>query len=340
LNTGAWTSPGNVTKFYGSLNDTSDKSTWNATNSIVYYPPGDYTGNIALNFSLTKIQSGKANIALATNVAITLTNSVTDTEYAVTQAYNYTEDLNLELVTSIIDNNALDDTYWINIKQISPDPTAYPANIIINSTTYTNNVLVSGTKSNLSGAKYYSPPADYIGNVLLTYTQIKNNYNGNITQASNIALNLTCTTVDDEYTITSLGTYNEDIFQGFGVAITDNDSRFNYWINVKQISPDPTMYPANLIIGAISGTNVWAYGSKTALNGSTKAFYPPGDYTGNITLVYTQIKNSYTGNIIQASNIALNFTNNFVSYSPIPLEAPVINTVFPLKSGMQKFQYA
>lgn len=38
--------------------------------------------------------------------------------------------------------------------------------------------------------------------------------------------------------------------------------------------------------------------------------------------------------------LALNLTNNLVSYSPIPLEAPVINTVFPEKSGLQEYQYA
>jgi hypothetical protein len=37
--------------------------------------------------------------------------------------------------------------------------------------------------------------------------------------------------------------------------------------------------------------------------------------------------------------LAFNLVKIFASYSPIPLEAPVMNTDFPEKSGLQNDQY-
>jgi hypothetical protein len=307
LVTGSWTSPGFPTRQWTSVNDTQVKSAWS---SVTYYPPQDYTGNILLGTTITKIQPGKANITLASNVATTLTNNTTHNEYEF-QENKYYNDLLNGFGLQITDlGSSSYDTYYLSIKQISPDPTVYPANIIIQGTDYGTIANVSGTRADINGwaDTWYSYP-DYIGDTVFGYTQIKNSYNGNITQASNVAVTYSNYPFANNYSISG-GTYIEDADRLIDFTITDADVRFdNYYINVKQISPDPTANVANIILGSSYGSNVTVYANRATINSLTKTITPPADWTTNIVLGYTQIKSTAFGNIIQADNVAITYTN-------------------------------
>ena len=309
LITGSWTSPGFNTRFFGSLlNDTSDKATWSAVNSIAYYPPADYTGAILLGTTITKIQPGKANITLASNVATTLTNSANHNEY-IFNTSTYGEALST-IDYDILDQDTSNPTYYVTLNQISPNPSTTPANIIVNSVDYGTTWSASGSKSSIvSLSKGFYVYPDYTGNVVFGLTQIKSSYNGNITQVSNVAITFTNSGIPAEYSLTG-GTYIEDADRNIDVTITDTDVRFtNYYINVRQISPDPSANVANIIVGTSYGTNVSLYANRATINSLTKTITPPADWTSNIVLGYTQIKSTSFGNIVQANNVAITYTN-------------------------------
>jgi len=307
LITGSWTSPGFGTRQWTSVNDTQVKSAWS---SVTYYPPQDYTGNILLGTTITKIQPGKANITLASNVATTLTNNTTHNEYEF-QENKYYNDLLNGFGLQITDlGSSSYDTYYLSIKQISPDPTVYPANIIIQGTDYGTIANVSGTRADINGwaDTWYSYP-DYVGNIVFGYTQIKNSYNGNITQANNVAVSYSNYPFANNFS-TSGGTYIEDADLPITFNISDADVRFtNYYINVRQISPDPSANVANIILGSSYGSNVTIYANRATINSLTPTITPPADWTSNIVLGYTQIKSTIFGNIIQADNVAITYTN-------------------------------
>lgn len=320
LVTGAFTSPGYGTRQWGSINDTQVKSAWSA---ITYYPPADYNGNVLIGATITKIQSGQANITLASNVAINLTIVATHNEY-IFNTSTYGEGLST-IDYDILDQDTNSPTYYVTLNQISPNPSTTFANIIVDSVDYGATWSISGSKSsivNLPKGFYVYP--DYTGNVVFGLTQIKSSYNGNITQASNVAITFTNSGIPAEYSLSG-GTYVEDAVRAIDLSITDTDTRFtNYYINVRQISPNPSANVGNIILGSSYGTNVSLYASRATINSLTKTITPPADWTSNIVLAYTQIKSTLFGNIIQADNVAITYTN-INSHNEVNI--PVFNNV-------------
>lgn len=306
LNAGAFVTPGFIGNLqYGSVSDTQIKSAW--TNAISYYPPSDYTDTITLGLTLTKIQTGKANVTLANNVAITLTNVASHNEYQVTPT-TYVEDANTNFGYTITDLDLYNSTYYVTIRQVSGNT----ANIIVDSVDYGNVWTASGSKSTINSMiKSFYPYPDDTGNVVFGLTQIKSSQTGNITQANNVSITYTNSSSHAEYSFSG-GTYVEDGEKVLSWQITDTDSRFNnYWVGLQQISPDSSTNPANIIInGTNYGTNVTLYDTKSNINAYAKSIIPPADWTGNIVYGYTQIKNTIFGNITQASNVAITYVNS------------------------------
>jgi hypothetical protein len=308
---GAFTTPGISTKQYGTITDTQVKSAW--TNAIYYYPPADYTETITLGLSAVKIQPGKANIQLANNVAVTLTNVTTHNEYAFALLV-YGEDTQKTITYAIQDLDLFDPTYYVTISQSTPDSATFPANIIVNGVDYGTTYSVAGSRAAINtSAKSFYPYPDYTGPIVFDYTQIKSSHTGNITQASNVAITYTNNATHNDYGLDPIRAYVEDATTSFRGAtfISDIDSRFtNYYTTFEQISPDPELQPVDIIINNVSYGNVaTVYGSRSVLNGYTHVMTPPADFEGNIVLGYTQIKSTAFGNITQASNVAITFTN-------------------------------
>jgi len=339
LVTGAFTSPGYGTKQWGSISDTQAKSAWNA---VTYYAPADYTGNILIGATITKIQPGLANVTLASNVAIELTNSVSHNEYVLNftgtpfvYTATYEEDTKVIFDYDIIDQDPSNPTYYVTFNQISPDPSTHPMDFIRDETVpYNDNYIFYGNTQSISGSKSYIvnavkgfyPPVDYTGNIVFGFTQIKSSYNGNITQASNLVVTYTNVASHDEYAnLTTAGSYAEDINIPITANITDTDTRFtSYYLTFDQISPDPITYPANVLIGnTYIGSNGTIFNTRTFLNSQTKQIIPPVDWTGDITFGFTQKKSTTYGNITQASNIGMTF-NNSTTHSEFSLVSPII----------------
>jgi hypothetical protein len=299
---------------YGILESTKTNTNWNATN-LYYYPPGDHTGNVTLDFSLTKMQSGQANIIQASNVAITLTISSTHDEYSTSNlSLSYVKDSFTAFKPIITDTNNIDDLYYISIRQISPDPITYPANIFLNSVDLGPNVTVLTTKSQFNSNSAFYPPITYTDDVIFGYTQIRQGYNGNIIQASNVAITANCSDPNpfvyrqQGYTFVTSANPGLDVPLNWNIPV----DRFNYYINFKQISPDPTTQPANIYfenLGWRAGGNITISSVNNSFNINGKFLSPFANSTSNILIGVTQIKSTYAGNVVDFSNLALTVTN-------------------------------
>ena len=135
---------------------------------------------------------------------------------------------------------------------------------------------------------------------------------GNVGGTTYTAVKPVTVTGHTDATVTTAYDYQENVFANLTATISDTDSRsgITYSMTLEQISPDPAINPGFFWINNVRqprGANVALTTTKTLWNAWSKRYEPPLDYTGNITLRYTQRKNYYRDglnvDVLQTSNV-------------------------------------
>jgi len=297
----------------------NSKANINSANvSFVPYP--DATANVGLAYTQVKTNSVFGNVTQVLNEPITLTCTSTHSDYNLTTAYNYTEDGNVQLAYEITDPNQTGNVYHVRFDQVTGNTGVF----FVNNTSQGigNPAIISGTQANVNSANVnFLPAADVTSDLTLTYNQIKTTpLFGNVIQAGNINLNLTCTNAHAEYSFAAM-TYIEDtdldIFPGNQSVVLDTDTNAtSYTVSYQQVSGDPgtwrvtTPEDSNVVVTSNSYTTYSRTGTRTQINqvsgpGTTKLeFLPAVDSVANVTIRYNQSKvNSIFGNVAQAVNV-------------------------------------
>lgn len=135
---------------------------------------------------------------------------------------------------------------------------------------------------------------------------------GNVGGTTYAAVKSVTVTPHADATVTTALNYQENVFANLVATISDTDSRsgLTYSVTLEQLSPDPATTPGFFWINNVRqprGANVALTTTKTFWNAWRKNYEPPLDYTGNITLRYTQTKNfthaGVSGTVLQTSNV-------------------------------------
>jgi hypothetical protein len=174
-----------------------------STGNIAFFPAADFIGNVAnaVNINLKRddreLDQGQVGILIGN----------TSSEFAVTTSRSSTTNLQIPVGATITDIDPVNLTYRVRYQQVTPDPAVYAnaglffrtgSNAFVTSRTGDTG-YIQGTRSQLNtnnGVNYapldsnfnYAPPVDYVGNVVIYYSQDKLVGNTWTSQASNVAI--------------------------------------------------------------------------------------------------------------------------------------------------------
>ena len=284
-----------------------DRATnWSYTSTISYPDPTNVTNQLS--------------VAWTTNVAVNTTHN----ELSGGSSETYTED-----TTKVIMNNPTITDEWAGpgtyTLTIVPSDTSAVLRVDAtmglggtsswNATTKTRTLTGTAAQINYAletaGALVLIPYPDSSASYNLVYT-LTNPISGLVTSYSQA---WTATGAHSEYSIGTAYNYSEDTTVTLSHSITDVDPNVtNYEYIWEQITPDRNANPGRFIVNSVAqDTNGYfaQAGSKTTLNNNSVVYDPPPDYTGTITLYYTQQKldPDTEGYIVQASNVSITLTN-------------------------------
>jgi hypothetical protein len=289
---------------------TGNVATVDAAN-ITYVPYPDDTSTVNLRADAYKT-NGVGNVSIESNVSLTLTCTSTHSDYSLPQTYNENTFTAPILVTDL---DPLATDYTITARQTSGNIGSWFVNGAVHSSA---NIVYSlnTTKANINAANLvFFPAIGDNGNVVLTYSQSKNNsLFGNIVQASNVTQTLSVGTtypdvvniIDRSYTANTIN----QIFANSTPAIDDGpDYGQTYTISLNsslgEFSADSINFANTLSLS----------GNLTTINNvfANIAFATrPGQYLGNGTYTYTQARSG----ILQTSlTRSLTGTNANLVYS-------------------------
>jgi len=174
-----------------------------STGNIAFFPAPDFIGNVAnaVNINLKRddreLDQGQVGILIGN----------TSSEYALTTSRSSTTNLQIPVGATITDIDTVNLTYRVRYQQVTPSPAVYAnaglffrtgSNAFVTSRTGDTG-YIQGTRSQLNtnnGVNYapldsnfnYAPPIDYVGNVVIYYSQDKLIGNTWTSQASNVAI--------------------------------------------------------------------------------------------------------------------------------------------------------
>jgi len=303
-----------------------------AAGDIKFWPASDFVSNVgnAININLAT-----ANTSVGTaNVNIQIGSQ--DTEYTLTTNYNYTEDAGVRMVYAVTDADTRALGYTITFNQATGNTGQFAVNNVLQG--IGNAAVITGTKANVNVANVtFLTYPDTIGNVGLTYSQVKSLNTGNVTQAANIAISAVCTNSHSQYTFATSGTYPEDNFLVIGDVgnlISDIDPRAtSYSISLSQSTGNVGKWYVNDALYSNSNVTLNLSNTKANINSANIKFLPAVDSTANLTFVYNQVKvNNAFGNITQAANVTGVYTcitnneiNNMIDRS---YTSNTVNSIF------------
>ena len=252
--------------------------------------------------------NGVGNVSVESNVSLNLSLSGNiESKYTLTNSYSYIEDAMVNLAFDITDTDANASSYIVGFT----DNTANAGVFFVNGVSQGvgNAAVLANSKTNINAANVsYLPRADYTGNVTMSYTQTQvNSLFGNISQASNVPVTMTCTATHNEISVPS--TYNENTLTA-NIQITDTDAyATNYILSLQQTSGNVGRWYANGSFVGLANSALVLSNTKSNLNSAGIRFMPAVTDNGPVTLTVTQSKtNSLFGNITQLSNVAYNLS--------------------------------
>jgi hypothetical protein len=286
----------------------NSKANINAAN-VSFLPAPDDTGSVGLTYSQIKTNTYFGNIVQANAVAIAVTNTSSHADYSLTTNYNYSEDQGVPIVFAITDTDPRATSYTVTLQDQTASAGAFFVNGV--SSGAGNAGTITGNISTVNAANIvYFPYADYTGSVSLYYNQSKvNSIFGNIVQAANVNVSMTCTTAHAEYSFAP-GSYTEDTDLSFVNLVTDLDPNApDYYITLQQVAGNTGRWIIDNVNIGNATTTYSLDSSKTGINNTLIKFRPAVDSTSNVTIRYNQTKfNSVFGFITQAANVDGIFT--------------------------------
>lgn len=173
-----------------------------------------------------------------------------------------------------------------------------------------NSVSIDGNVTTLNtnlaaGQIKFLPASDYVANTA-NAINIALEKTGTTLRTGNV--NIQIGNTHSEFNFPTSATYTEDTRYSFGNIITDQDTRANsFSISLQQTSGNIGQWYRNSSVVGNANVALEITGSKNSINNSIQ-WMPPIDYTGNVEIVYNQIKTLPTGNVTQASNVVATFT--------------------------------
>lgn len=281
-----------------------NRATVNAAN-VTFYPYPDTASNVQVYVNAIK-SNPFGNVTFASNVVANLTCVSSHDEYTITTNYAYNEDSTSDLVFDITDTDPTATSYTVTFAQSTGNTGVF----FVNDTAQGigNAVILSNSKANINAANIsFLPAADDTGNIGLLYSQVKTKpYYGNVAQATNVALSLTCISTHNDYNFQTTGTYDEDTLKSFSSLIADTDARAtSYIISLQQTSGNIGRWYLNGNLFGNANSVLTLSNSKANINAANIQYLPAIDNTGNIQITYNQSKvNSIFGNITQAANLS------------------------------------
>ena len=290
----------------------ASKSTINSK-TVKFLPYADFTDTVGLTFTLTKDNYKGNSVVIANAIPITMTCGTTHTDYTLTTTVGYTEDTPVQLTFAVTDTDANASSFVSRFDQTSGNTGVF----IVNGASQGpgNAAILANSKANINAANVsFLPYPDYTGAVTIGYTQSKtNSVFGNVTTASNVAVNLTCTTPESDYSLTTAYTYAKNVKTTMVYSVNDNVVLDDtYTLTFRQTTGTPGLFYVN---GTLQGnaaniTNpVVITGSKSSVNSANITFLPYVDDFSNVIIQYDQVRTtSYAGNIVQANAVPITVT--------------------------------
>ncbi len=302
---------------------------------IKYWPASDFVSNVANAITFNLYKSG--NLLSTANVDLQIGSQ--DTDFSLTTSYGFAEDVPTRMIFAITDQDSHPDVSWVSTFAQTSGPAwkFYIDGVALAANTP---AVLANTKSNINVANVsFLTYPDSTANVGLTYSQVKILPTGNVVQAANIPITLTNTSSHSDYSLTTSYNIAENGAVAIASGITDLGVDYDYYtVTINQTSPSMSTYPgrfrmneylsgfenpmnpydpfANLTTSAGSpGANL-VFSSTNKLDFNQGVFGASGpfgyaaplDYTGNITLQFSQTK--YIGNVAfpQAANVPITIT--------------------------------
>jgi hypothetical protein len=276
--------------------------------NLRFDPVADFAANAANAITL-QLRTNNYPIANA-NLNLQIGNS--HAEYSLTNAISYINGYANPLTYSITDQDT-NVSYELTFGQpafVEPGPQGEnPGRFVINGSAYpqNSNATISGSKATLNAANVgWVPGRNSYGNAVLTYTQVKTDSDGiKYVQADQVPITATLANVSFANVTTSLS-YNENYEFTVPFDITDSYTGANSYTVLFDVT-QPNNYTTYPLVMTNNGVPMGNYGASafvltgnaSAINSANIKVLPPVDYTGNITLKYTQYADTQYGNVIQ-----------------------------------------
>ena len=297
--------------------DQAPGANWSYTGSKVqinaldvkFNPPGDANTTLLLYYNQSKLQDG-ATIAQATNVTVTLNNSVQTDEFSLTTSYNYTEDTAVNLVSAITDVSTRATSYTVGFNQSGGINGVFTVDGVDQAPGA--NWSYTGTKSAINALDVkFNPPGDADTTLFLYYNQSKLQDGLVIVQATNVPVTLNNSVQTSEYSLTTSYNYTEDTYKTLVFDITDVSTRATSY-TVGFTNTGLGRFRVNGVPQTLGG-NWTVTASKSAINATTVEWVPPADSNSTHSLTYSQSKLQDGLVITQASSVPITFTNTVQS---------------------------
>ena len=349
-----------------------------STGNIAFFPAADFIGNVAnaVNINLKRddreLDQGQVSIVIGN----------TSSEYALTTSRSSTTNLQIPVGATITDIDTVNLTYRVRYQQVTPDPAVYAnaglffrtgSNAFVTSRTGDTG-YIQGTRSQLNtnnGVNYapldsnfnYAPPIDYVGNVVIYYSQDKLIGNTWTSQASNVAITANFANIAGsvsnawtwqdpfglpDMTIGNVSPLEVDIAYGG----YDATSYTQTWTQVDPLvtSKDTSTFNGASRSGRFYANGVWTNigtpsitrsGTLADLEANPVLYYPPAAMTQlHVTFNYSQTK-TVAGNVYgpATANVQyyLDFTPDFYSIPAAIVSQTTGNAVL---NGGEKYYFS
>ena len=308
-------STGNLT-----FTTTGNKATVNSDmGNIKFFPTGNITSNTTVGLSSARAGGPAFTDTFALN-NVPIGNVF---NFSATNTYDENTFKTI-LGNTITDANGLNQTYTVNVQQLSGNTGQWYVNG--NLVGYANSVYtLSNSQANINSANLvYLPSINNRGNVTILYNQERTNYLGNVTQANVSAVyslgnassyvsnminrSYTSNTVNNIFsTSTPSVTDGSDIGQTYTISLNSSLGQFG---NSNSTLANTYSYTGNL--------------TQVNSNFSNVVFAPFGGQSGNGTFTYTQSRNgvsqvnvskTLTGTAVALPNATVTITSSG-SYTP------------------------